>query len=34
VNYDLKYIENWSLFLDLKVLFLTIFVGFSNKNAF
>jgi Undecaprenyl-phosphate glucose phosphotransferase len=34
VNYDLNYIESWSLFLDIKVLFMTIFVGFTNKNAF
>ncbi|MCK5925972.1 MAG: sugar transferase, partial [Methylococcales bacterium] len=34
VEYDLWYIENWSLFLDLKITFATIFKGFINKNAY
>jgi len=34
VEYDLYYIEHWSLFLDLKIIFLTIFKGFINKNAY
>lgn len=34
VEYDLYYIENWSLFLDLKIIFLTIVHGFVNKNAY
>lgn len=34
VEYDLYYIENWSLFLDLKIVFLTIIHGFVNKNAY
>jgi putative colanic acid biosynthesis UDP-glucose lipid carrier transferase len=34
VAYDLRYIEHWSLLLDLKVLFKTIWVGFISKNAF
>lgn len=34
IEYDLYYIENWSVGLDIKILFLTIFKGFINKNAY
>lgn len=34
VNHDLFYIENWSLALDLKILWLTIKLVFTDKNAF
>lgn len=34
IEYDLHYIENWSIGLDIKILFLTIFKGFINKNAY
>ncbi|MFY7778989.1 MAG: undecaprenyl-phosphate glucose phosphotransferase [Elstera sp.] len=34
VQYDLYYIDNWSLSLDLKILLMTIFVGFVNRNAY
>jgi len=34
IDHDLYYIENWSLGLDIKILFLTIFKGFINKNAY
>ncbi|MBD5451319.1 MAG: undecaprenyl-phosphate glucose phosphotransferase [Lachnospiraceae bacterium] len=34
VEYDLYYIENWSIAFDLKILFLTFFKGFVNKNAY
>lgn len=33
VEYDLYYIENWTMAFDIKILFLTIFKGFINKNA-
>jgi putative colanic acid biosynthesis UDP-glucose lipid carrier transferase len=34
IEYDLDYIRGWSLALDLKIVFLTIFKGFINKNAY
>lgn len=34
VEHDLYYIEHWSLAFDLKIIFLTIFKGFVNKNAY
>ena len=33
IEYDLYYIENWTFFFDVKILFLTLFKGFVNKNA-
>lgn len=34
IEHDLYYIENWTLSLDFKILFLTFFKGFINKNAY
>ena len=34
VEFDLKYIQNWSLLLDLKIIFLTVFKGFVGKTAY
>ncbi len=34
IDYDLYYIENWTMGLDIKILFLTVFKGFINKNAY
>ncbi len=34
IECDLYYIENWSLGLDFKIIFLTFFKGFINKNAY
>ncbi len=34
IDYDLYYIENWTLGLDVKILIMTIFKGFINKNAY
>lgn len=34
IEFDLYYIENWTLGLDVKILLMTIFKGFINKNAY
>ena len=34
IQYDLQYIQNWSLWLDLKIIFLTIFKGFVSDKAY
>ncbi len=34
IEHDLYYIENWTLGYDFKILFLTMFKGFVNKNAY
>jgi Undecaprenyl-phosphate glucose phosphotransferase len=34
IEFDLYYIEHWSLWLDLKIMWLTIWQGFVHKNAY
>lgn len=34
VQFDLYYIDNWSIGLDIKIILLTIVKGFINKNAY
>lgn len=34
VEYDLFYIENWSMSFDIKIMLLTVFKGLINKNAY
>ena len=34
IEYDIFYIENWTMSFDVKIMFLTIFKGFINKNAY
>ncbi|HVG57050.1 MAG TPA: sugar transferase, partial [Hyalangium sp.] len=34
IEYDLYYIENWSLLMDLKILVRTALGGFLSKNAY
>ena len=34
IEYDLYYIENWSVRLDLKIIWLTIVKGFFHKHAY
>jgi len=34
LEYDLYYIENWSVWFDLKILFLTLSRGFMHPNAY
>ena len=33
LRYDLHYIRHWSLGFDIKILWLTLFRGFANRNA-
>tara|TARA_R110001583_G_scaffold1565_2_gene12194 strand:- start:366 stop:1832 length:1467 start_codon:yes stop_codon:yes gene_type:complete len=34
IDFDLEYIREWSILLDVKIVFLTVFKGFINKNAY
>ncbi len=34
VKFDLFYIQNWSFWFDVKIVFITIFKGFVGRNAF
>lgn len=34
IEHDLYYIENWSLWLDIKIIIMTVFRGFVHKNAY
>ncbi len=34
VEYDIYYIENWTMWFDIKIIFLTFFTGFINRNAY
>jgi putative colanic acid biosysnthesis UDP-glucose lipid carrier transferase len=34
VDHDLVYLESWSLWLDLKIVLMTVFKGFFDRNAY
>lgn len=34
IKHDIYYIENWTFGLDIKIIFMTFFTGFVNKNAY
>ncbi len=34
IDCDIYYIENWTFGFDIKILFMTVFKGFINKNAY
>lgn len=34
IDYDLEYIRNWSIGVDLKIILMTVFKGFVGKNVY
>ena len=34
IEHDRHYVKNWSIFLDIKILVLTVFKGWTHKNAY
>ncbi|MFQ5441225.1 MAG: undecaprenyl-phosphate glucose phosphotransferase [Thermodesulfobacteriota bacterium] len=34
IEHDLYYIENWSIYLDIKIVWLTLWKGLINRNAY
>lgn len=34
IDYDIYYIENWTFGFDIRIIFLTLFRGFINENAY
>ncbi|MGR2669141.1 undecaprenyl-phosphate glucose phosphotransferase [Vibrio campbellii] len=34
IEFDLDYIHHWSVWMDIKIIFLTIFKGFTGSNAY
>ena len=34
IRHDLYYIQNWSLLLDVKIILMTVWKGFINRNAY
>lgn len=34
IEYDIYYIENWTIWFDFKIILMTFFTGFINKNAY
>ncbi len=34
IQHDLYYIQNWSLLLDIKIMIMTVWKGFVNRNAY
>lgn len=34
IQYDIQYMQNWSLWLDIKIIFMTVFKGFVSETAY
>ena len=34
VEHDIYYIDNWSVLLDIKIIFLTFFRGMAGENSY
>ena len=34
IEYDLYYIDHWSMWLDIKIILMTVLRGFTDRNAY
>ena len=34
IDFDLAYIRDWSFWMDIKIIFMSVFIGFGGKNAY
>ncbi len=34
IEYDIYYVENWTFIFDIKILFMTLYKGFTDENAY
>ncbi|MGH8516038.1 MAG: sugar transferase, partial [Panacagrimonas sp.] len=34
IEYDLYYIDHWSMWFDIKIIVMTVLRGFTDRNAY